>query len=187
MNVRPRSGGQASVDGQDRPGDITCVLRREEAYARGDFVRVLAEFWADGPSSETPPGHWNVIANYVADNPLLVKKIGGVGPVVDDLEWDVKMYFAVNAAVHEAADIVDPDAPLVDRGRIDLRRAHRRVPELDEVHVPTLVVQGERDPFGIPPFAPSRTVVLVHGDHSLRGDVAAVSAAAAAWLSDVLP
>ena len=70
---------------------------------RGDFARVLAEFWADGPSSETPPGHWNVLANYVSDNPLTVKKIGGVGPVVDDLEWDVKMYFAVNAAVHDAA------------------------------------------------------------------------------------
>ncbi len=70
---------------------------------RGDLARVLAEFWADGPNSETPPGHWNVLANYVADNPLLVKKIGGTGPVVDDLEWDVKMYFALNAAVHEAA------------------------------------------------------------------------------------
>ena len=69
---------------------------------RGDFARVLAEFWADGPNSETPPGHWNVLANYVADN-MPVKKIGGVGPVVDELEWDVKMYFALNAAVHEAA------------------------------------------------------------------------------------
>ncbi len=70
---------------------------------RGDYVRALAEFWADGPNSETPPGHWNVVANDLADNPLLVKKIGGVGPVVDDLEWDVKMYFAINSAAHEAA------------------------------------------------------------------------------------
>jgi len=43
-----------------------------------------------------------LLANYVADNPLTEKKIGGVGPVVDDLEWDVKMYFVLNAAVHEA-------------------------------------------------------------------------------------
>ena len=70
---------------------------------RGDYARVLAEFWADGPSSETPPGHWNVLANYVADHSLLVKRIGGTGPIVDDLEWDVKMYFALNAAVHDAA------------------------------------------------------------------------------------
>jgi hypothetical protein len=70
---------------------------------RGDYARVVAEFWADGPTSETPPGHWNVLANYLADHPLLVKQIGGAGPVVDDLEWDVKMYFALNAAVHDAA------------------------------------------------------------------------------------
>jgi hypothetical protein len=82
---------------------ITGLAYVTNMVKRGDLARVLAEFWADGPSSETPPGHWNVLANYVADNPLLVKKIGGLGPVVDDLEWDVKMYFALNAAVHEAA------------------------------------------------------------------------------------
>ncbi|HAM71486.1 MAG TPA: hypothetical protein DCM86_07580 [Verrucomicrobiales bacterium] len=70
---------------------------------RGDFVRILAEFWADGPNSETPPGHWNVLANGVADHPQFVKRFAGTGPVLDDLEWDVKMYFALNAAVHDAA------------------------------------------------------------------------------------
>lgn len=70
---------------------------------RGDFTRALTEFWADGPSSETPPGHWNAIANHVADHPLTVKRIGGAGPVVDNLEWDVKVYFALNAALHDAA------------------------------------------------------------------------------------
>jgi hypothetical protein len=37
---------------------------------RGDYARVLAEFWADGPDSETPPGHWFTILNYVNDHPL---------------------------------------------------------------------------------------------------------------------
>jgi hypothetical protein len=69
---------------------------------RGDLARVLAEFWADGPTSETPPGHWNVLGNYVADH-LAVKRIGGTGSPVDDLEWDVKMYFSLNAALHDAA------------------------------------------------------------------------------------
>jgi hypothetical protein len=82
---------------------ITGLPYPPNVVKRGDLARVLAEFWADGPNSETPPGHWNVLANYLADHPLLVKKIGGVGPVVDDLEWDVKMYFALNAAVHDAA------------------------------------------------------------------------------------
>jgi hypothetical protein len=71
--------------------------------ARGDFERALAEFWADGPSSETPPGHWNVLANEVSDSPDLELRIGGRGAEVDRLEWDVKLYFALNAAAHDAA------------------------------------------------------------------------------------
>lgn len=69
----------------------------------GDYARVLAEFWADGPQSETPPGHWNVLANYVSDSPLIEKRIGGQGPIVDNLEWDVKLYLALNGAEHDAA------------------------------------------------------------------------------------
>jgi len=57
-----------------------------QVVPRGDYARVLAEFWADGPDSETPPGHWFVIANYVSDQPETVKKIQGQGDVLDDLE-----------------------------------------------------------------------------------------------------
>ncbi len=64
--------------------------------------------------------------------------------------------------------------------------APTRLPELDAVKVPTLVVQGERDPFGIPPPAALRTVVQVSGDHSLRTDLEAVAAAVRAWLARVL-
>ncbi len=74
-----------------------------DVVARGDFARVLTEFWADGPDSETPPGHWNTIANQVSDTPGLALRIGGEGEPVDRLEWDVKLYFALNGAVHDAA------------------------------------------------------------------------------------
>ncbi len=70
---------------------------------RADYARVLAEFWADGPDSETPPGHWFTILNYVNDHPALVKRFEGQGPVVDDLEWDVKTYFALGGAMHDTA------------------------------------------------------------------------------------
>lgn len=56
-----------------------------------------------------------------------------------------------------------------------------RLAELDAVPVPTLVVQGERDPFGVPSPAPLREVVVVPGDHSLR-NAGAVREAVAAWL-----
>ena len=70
---------------------------------RGDYTRVLAEFWADGPDSETPPGHWFTILNYVNDNPLLNKNFEGQNEVLSDLEWDVKSYFTLGGAMHDAA------------------------------------------------------------------------------------
>lgn len=79
-----------------------------QAYApnmvpRGDFTRVLAEFWADGPESETPPGHWFTILNYVSDHPDLVKQFQGQGDILSDLEWDVKAYLALGAAMQDCA------------------------------------------------------------------------------------
>jgi hypothetical protein len=62
-----------------------------------------------------------------------------------------------------------------------------RLPELEAVAVPTLVVQGERDPFGIPPPGPSRDVVSVPGDHGLKADPQAVAEAVRAWLAAVVP
>ena len=70
---------------------------------RGDYARVLAEFWADGPDSETPPGHWFTILNYVNDHPMSEKRFKGAGPILDDLEWDVKSYFALGGTMHDAA------------------------------------------------------------------------------------
>ena len=64
--------------------------------------------------------------------------------------------------------------------------AKSRLPELDAVTVPVLVVQGARDPFGIPPAAENRTVVEVAGDHSLRTDLGAVADAVRAWLPRVV-
>ena len=60
------------------------------------------------------------------------------------------------------------------------------LPELDAVKVPMLVVQGERDRFGMPPATASRTVVQVPGDHGLKTDLEAVAAAVEAWLPGVV-
>ena len=58
-----------------------------QVVPRGDYTRVLAEFWADGPDSETPPGHWFVIANEVTDHPSLNRRYRGSGVELDKLEW----------------------------------------------------------------------------------------------------
>jgi predicted alpha/beta-hydrolase family hydrolase len=73
--------------------------------------------------------------------------------------------------------------PLHPPGRAD-DPSKSRLPELDSVAVPVLVVQGERDPFGMPPAAPNRKVVRVPGDHSLRSS-AAVGDAVGEWLTEL--
>lgn len=70
---------------------------------RADYARVLAEFWADGPDSETPPGHWFTILNEVNEHPQLEKRFMGEGPILSDLEWDVKSYFILGGAMHDSA------------------------------------------------------------------------------------
>jgi hypothetical protein len=74
-----------------------------QVVPRGDYTRVLAEFWADGPSSETPPGHWFTILNHVTDHELFVRQLGGTGPELGPLEWDVKAYFTLGGAMHDVA------------------------------------------------------------------------------------
>ncbi|NNE14780.1 MAG: hypothetical protein HKN51_07370 [Saprospiraceae bacterium] len=70
---------------------------------RGDYGRVLAEFWADGPDSETPPGHWFTLLNYVTDHPAFERKYNGKGEQIDLLEWDVKSYLMMGSAMHDCA------------------------------------------------------------------------------------
>lgn len=60
-----------------------------------------------------------------------------------------------------------------------------RLPELELVTVPMLVVQGEGDRFGMPPPGPNRKVVKVAGDHGLKKDLDAVKAAVGDWLRDL--
>jgi uncharacterized protein len=76
--------------------------------------------------------------------------------------------------------------PLQPPRRSGTAAAASRLPELDAVTVPTLVVQGARDPFGIPPATRRRTVVQVQADHSLRTDLDAVGAAVGDWLARIV-
>jgi len=94
------NGGDTSTGYSVNP--VTGNPYQPNLVPRGDFARSLAEFWADGPTSETPPGHWFTILNYASDN-LAEKRLGGTGPVVNDLEWDVKCYLALGGAMHDVA------------------------------------------------------------------------------------
>jgi predicted alpha/beta-hydrolase family hydrolase len=61
-----------------------------------------------------------------------------------------------------------------------------RISELDAVPVPVLVVQGDRDPFGMPGRKRGRTLVTVTGDHSLKKEAAVVGETVARWLGSKL-
>jgi hypothetical protein len=107
IDISPGARGNNTLgtnDGHGHPlNPVTGKPYPPNVVNTGDFGRVMAEFWADGPNSETPPGHWNVLANLASDELAPNLKIGGQGPVVDRLQWDVKLYLALNGAVHDAA------------------------------------------------------------------------------------
>jgi predicted alpha/beta-hydrolase family hydrolase len=90
------------------------------------------------------------------------------------------------AGVTGAAGVFCLAFPLQPPTRSRASPAPSRLHELDAVTVPTLVVQGVRDPFGMPPAAPGRTVAEVQADHSLRTDLEAVAAAVRDWLPGVV-
>ncbi|MEO0552750.1 MAG: DUF6851 domain-containing protein [Bacteroidota bacterium] len=94
-------GGDPSAGRTVNP--VSGQLYQPQIVPRGDYTRVLAEFWADGPDSETPPGHWFTIMNYVNDHPLFEKRYKGAGQILSDLEWDIRSYLALGGAMHDAA------------------------------------------------------------------------------------
>ena len=95
------NGGDSGMGYSLNP--VTNESYDTQVVARGDYTRVLAEFWADGPDSETPPGHWFVLLNSISDNPLLEKKFQGIGDELSNLEWDIKSYFIMGGVMHDAA------------------------------------------------------------------------------------
>ena len=107
VDIGPGARGANSLGANDGHGHpvnpATGKPYAPNVVPRGDYARALAEYWADGPRSETPPGHWNSIANEVTDAPGFVRRIAGRGREVDPLEWDVKLYLALNGSVHDAA------------------------------------------------------------------------------------
>jgi hypothetical protein len=107
-DIGPAGHGNSSLGTDDGDGyDVNPVTG--EPYAPNlvdvaDWARVIAEYWADGPTSETPPGHWNTISNEVSDALFADSAQADFdGVAVGRLEWDVKLAVSVNGALHDAA------------------------------------------------------------------------------------
>ena len=106
IDIGPADRGNNPLGTNDGQGHqinpVTGEPYEPNIVLAADYYRVIAEHWADGPDSETPPGHWNAIANEVSDQ-LPALRIGGNGPEVDRLRWDVSLYLGLNGALHDAA------------------------------------------------------------------------------------
>lgn len=182
---RPRAGlilGHGAAGGVEAP-DLATV--REVALAEGVSVGLVEQpYRVAGRRSPAPAARldaaWAAVAAQLRERELrrLLLLVGGrsLGARVA----------CRTAGITDALGVVCLAFPLRPPRRSGATPAPSRLPELDAVAVPTLVVQGQRDPFGIPPAGDRRSVVEVAGDHSLKADLPAVAAAVQSWLSDLL-
>ena len=160
--------------------DLVAVSRAAEAEEIG-VVLVEQPYRVAGRRSPAPAAHldsaWLAVVESLRGQgvvrPLLV--VGG--------RSSGARVACRTAAVTGAVGVLCLAFPLRPPRRAESAPAPSRLAELDAVEVPTLVIQGESDPFGMPPDAAQRKVVRVAGNHSLTTDLTAVGAAAQEWLA----
>lgn len=70
---------------------------------RGDYGRVIAEYWVDGVDTYGPPGHWMEWLMKISNDSRFERRWQGKGRVMDSLEWDLKAYLTLSGALHDAA------------------------------------------------------------------------------------
>jgi uncharacterized protein len=164
-------------------GDL--VAARDAALAEGVTVALVEHPYRVAGRRSPPPAHrlddaWTAVVEHLRDGVL-----EGLPLIVGGRSLGARVACRTAAATG-AVGVLCLAFPLRPPRRGSGSPAPSRLPELDAVAVPTLVVQGARDPFGIPPAAQLRTVAEVPGDHSLRADLQAVATAVSAWLLELL-
>jgi uncharacterized protein len=159
------------------------VAATEAALAEGVSVALVEQpYRVAGRRSPAPARQLDAAWTSVVEQ-LVAGELAGLPLVVGGRSLGARVACRTAEAMGAAA-VLCLAFPLRPPGRAD---APSRLPELDAVPVPTLVVQGEGDPFGVPPPGRLREVALVPGNHGLRKDRDAVAAAVRAWLPSVVP
>jgi uncharacterized protein len=174
--------GHGAAGGVESP-DLVAVT--DAARSLGLSVALVEQPYRVAGRRSPAPAHqldaaWRAVVEYLSANELqgLPLIVGGrsLGARVACRTSEVTGAFGVLCLAF----------PLQPPRRSGAGKTPSRLPELEAVQVPTLVVQGKRDPFGMPPPGPRRTVIQVPGNHSLRDDPEGVSAAARSWLTSVV-
>ena len=181
----PRAGlvlGHGAGGGVEAP-DLAAA--RDAALAAGVSVGLVEQpYRVAGRRSPAPAARLDAAWSTVVAR-LRERELHGLPLLVGGRSLGARVACRT-AALTDAAAVVCLAFPLQPPRRSGAAPATSRLPELDAVAVPTLVVQGTRDPFGIPPANSRRTVIEVAGDHGLKADLPAVSAAVQSWLADLL-
>jgi predicted alpha/beta-hydrolase family hydrolase len=173
--------GHGAGGGVSAP-DLTAVTAL--ATARGILVALVEQpYRVAGRRSPPPPARLDpawiaAVAHVTAGAPGL--------PLVTGGRSSGARVACRTAQATGSAGVLCLAFPLQPRSGAGRPPRPSRLPELEGVPCPVLVVQGERDAFGIPPEAPGRTVARIAGDHSLRSDVEGLRAAVGGWLDRVL-
>ena len=97
------NGGTPAAESGYAVNPVTGQPYEPQLVKRADYGRVLAEFWADGLDSETPPGHWFKIYNEIRHHPLWENRWMGEGDELDQLHYDLLAYVTIGGAMHDAA------------------------------------------------------------------------------------
>jgi len=182
---RPRAG---LVLGHGAGGGVAArdlVAASETAIEHGvSVVLVEQPYRVAGRRSPAPAAQldtaWRVVVEALRDDEL-----GGLRVLVGGRSSGARVACRTADAVG-AAGVLCLAFPLVPPARRSGGPPASRLPELDAVTVPTLVVQGANDRFGIPPAAPRRRVVVVQGDHALRSGLPELRTAVGGWLEEVV-
>jgi uncharacterized protein len=190
-NVHLDSAGEsraALVLGHGAAGGVTSldlVTVTGVARSEGVSVALVEQPYRVSGRRAPAPGHqldaaWTAVVDH-----LLAGELRGLALVVGGRSLGARVACRTAEATG-AVGVLCLAFPLQPPRRSGASATPSRLHELDKVTVPTLVVQGARDRFGIPPASARRTVVQVPGDHSLRTDLQAVAAAVQRWLPQVV-
>ena len=182
---RPRAG---MVLGHGAGGGVTArdlLAATETSHEHGvSVVLVEQPYRVAGRKSPPPAAQLDTAWRAVVES-LCGDELSGLRLLVGGRSSGARVACRTVEAVGAAA-LLCLAFPLVPPARRSGPPPVSRLPELDAVSVPTLVVQGENDRFGIPPAGPRRRVAVVPGDHSLRSGIAALRAALGEWLGEVV-
>lgn len=182
---KPRAAlvlGHGAGGGVEAP-DLTAA--RDAALALGVTVALVEQPYRVAGRRSSPPTHQLDTAWTAVLGRLHAHELAGLPLVAGGRSAGARVACRT-AGETGAAAVLCLAFPLQPPARKGREPGPSRLPELEGVSVPMLIVQGERDQFGMPPDGPGWTLVKVAGNHGLKSELPAVGAAVESWLSGVL-